>query len=259
MKNKIILFIFTFHVVVNVSAQTTDSLKAKCFDLSTRVKGDWGYGPIETDIITHVSFLGNYENIWICDFTDNWKCYPEYQIFVRADNDFVKVKNKEIFNNHQNALIQRINKHFQKEFNVLSTGDSKECFIGLELKMLSIDDVGIRFSEKEIQFIYYYGVAPYCDVVGYSSLNITWDEILPYLKNQEKSTPNYCTPSGPKVNIRSEPNVKASVNFQLDKGEFFEILEEGKADIVNGKKGKWYKIDYNGKEGYIFSFYTLCP
>ena len=89
------------------------------------------------------------------------------------------------------------------------------------------------------------------DVTGCCGL---YDGLYIYTQNK-----NYCTPSGPKVNVRSDQSVKASVNFQLDKGEFFEILEVGKKDKVNGKDGAWYKIDYNGKSGYIFSFYTICP
>lgn len=75
--------------------------------------------------------------------------------------------------------------------------------------------------------------------------------------NQEADTKT-CNPTGDNVNVRTKPDVKSDVSFQLDKNQTFELLSEEKSDVIKGNSGKWYKIKFENKEGYIFSFYTNC-
>lgn len=67
-----------------------------------------------------------------------------------------------------------------------------------------------------------------------------------------------CTPSGPDVNIRKAPGGNSDVLFQLSHGTYFDVLELGPPDRMHNKNGQWYRIDYKGEKGYIFSAYTYC-
>lgn len=46
--------------------------------------------------------------------------------------------------------------------------------------------------------------------------------------------------------------------FQVSKGEYFHIIENGKEDVVNGKSGRWKRIAYEKKKGWMFSAYMRC-
>lgn len=262
MKNNIAVFIWmAWGSFVNSQNPSGDSLKALSFDWSTLVdRNNWEDEKVKVELLTSVRFFGNYKSFWVCEFNYNGKCYPEYLLYEKVNERFIQISNIELFNNNQSALIKMANEKIQKDFKDLkSNPDSRDCVSGQdELLPLPMESMQIAFSINGLSISYYFDFGTYCDFYNYSSVEFSWYDILPYLKNQNTQTPNYCTPSGPKVNVRSDQSVNASVNFQLDRGEFFEILEVGKKDKVNGKDGSWYKIDYQGKGGYIFSFYTLC-
>lgn len=61
---------------------------------------------------------------------------------------------------------------------------------------------------------------------------------------------------GDNVNVRAEPNTKASVITKLNKTEWFDIIEKGSSEIINGKNDYWYKINYKNKTGWIFGAFT---
>lgn len=46
--------------------------------------------------------------------------------------------------------------------------------------------------------------------------------------------------------------------FQVSKGEYFHIIENGKENVVNGKSGRWKRIAYEKKKGWMFSAYMRC-
>ena len=67
-----------------------------------------------------------------------------------------------------------------------------------------------------------------------------------------------CSPAGKQVNVRKGPSAMHDTLFTLDKGEYFEVLEEGDRDLVLGKTGQWKRISYNDKEGWMFSGFMVC-
>jgi uncharacterized protein (TIGR02145 family) len=68
-----------------------------------------------------------------------------------------------------------------------------------------------------------------------------------------------CSVVGKNVNIRKENNTNSEVLFQLNEGDKLNVLDmDGSEITLNGKTGKWYYIEYEGKEGCVFSTYTKC-
>lgn len=67
-----------------------------------------------------------------------------------------------------------------------------------------------------------------------------------------------CSPAGKQTNVRKGPGKQYDTLFTLDKGQYFEVLEEGQNDLVLGRTGHWRKISYNGYEGWMFSGFMIC-
>lgn len=90
-------------------------------------------------------------------------------------------------------------------------------------------------------------------IVGLGGLILKASNILP-----EDKPPVRCTASGPNVNVRADQNLNAAMTFQVSPGEYFEILKDGKDDVVHDKSGRWKYIEYEKKKGWIFSAYMKC-
>lgn len=59
------------------------------------------------------------------------------------------------------------------------------------------------------------------------------------------------------ANVRSEPNSKGNILFQLVKGDICHIIEQGGSlEKVGNQTDRWYKINFKGKEGWVFGYYT---
>jgi len=224
------------------------------------VDGEWpGIDEkVRTNIDTRVTLIGPFMCKYICDFTNYWKCYPEITLYEYKQNTFQPIEESDLFVDGGKKLLEIANKKVADDYQ-RGQGKEHDCFVGMNPPgTVDWKNVSISFGEKGIFLSYYFDSGSYCDAENWSDTLVAWNIVEPLLKTSIKSTPNFCTPSGLKVNVRAEESAKAEVLFQLDKGEFFEILETGKTDKVNGKSGSWYKINFEGKTGYIFSFYTLC-
>jgi uncharacterized protein YgiM (DUF1202 family) len=59
------------------------------------------------------------------------------------------------------------------------------------------------------------------------------------------------------ANARSEPKTKSDVLFQLEKGDICHIIAQGGSlQEVNGVTDRWYKVNFNGQQGWVFGHYT---
>ncbi|WP_318310571.1 SH3 domain-containing protein [Flagellimonas crocea] len=59
------------------------------------------------------------------------------------------------------------------------------------------------------------------------------------------------------ANVRSNPNNNADILFQVEKGDICHIVAQGESlEKMNGITDRWYKINFNGKEGWVFGYYT---
>lgn len=63
----------------------------------------------------------------------------------------------------------------------------------------------------------------------------------------EPETPVYVKVTAKSLNVREEPNTTCTVIASLKKGDKVQVLEELE---------EWYKITYDGKEGYISKTYA---
>jgi hypothetical protein len=60
---------------------------------------------------------------------------------------------------------------------------------------------------------------------------------------------------GNQIWIRSQPTT-GEVIMKLDEGTICEVLEKGKKETIHGSTDFWYKIKYNGQEGWVFGSQT---
>ncbi|HNW89219.1 MAG TPA: SH3 domain-containing protein [Bacteroidales bacterium] len=79
------------------------------------------------------------------------------------------------------------------------------------------------------------------------------------LSNQTKNGDNnlgQLTINGTKVNVREKPGITAQVIMQLNTGDKCEIISKGNQVTVNGSSNYWYKINFNGKTGWVFGVFV---
>mgnify|MGYP006266340423 CR=1 FL=1 len=59
------------------------------------------------------------------------------------------------------------------------------------------------------------------------------------------------------LNVRSEPDTEAdNVAFQLNEGDICTILERGDLVEIRNMEDYWYKVSFEGQEGWVFGFFT---
>lgn len=66
------------------------------------------------------------------------------------------------------------------------------------------------------------------------------------------SSSELLTVLGDNVNVRSSPDKQANVLFQMDKGDRCTFVEKGNIDQVKGDTEYWYKIEFEGRQGWVF-------
>lgn len=74
--------------------------------------------------------------------------------------------------------------------------------------------------------------------------------------NAEDTCVKYLYIQGDNVNVRTEPNTKATVIMQLNKTDNCEILERGSKETISGKSDFWYKVTCKNKTGWVFGAFT---
>jgi hypothetical protein len=248
-----------YPVLISGLCLTAGYSQIKTFAWSDSVDGEWNNGfdgKVRTSIDTKIVIIGNYLYKCKSDFTYHWKCIPEEKLFEYRNNSFQPIAKPEVFADAGKAFLDIANIKLKQNYTMMG-GDINECLYGMQ-EFQGWERIGVEFNEKGISPTYYDEAETSCGGYNFCDTLITWATAKTMFKNLNAITPNFCTPSGPKVNVRASPGAKGEIIYQLDKGQFFEILETGKTDKVNGKPGTWYKINFEGAIGYIFSFYTLC-
>ena len=60
----------------------------------------------------------------------------------------------------------------------------------------------------------------------------------------------------PYLRIRDEARQDSSASSQLRRGVIVEILSSSALEeVVEGKKGRWYQVQYQGRRGWVFGSY----
>lgn len=59
------------------------------------------------------------------------------------------------------------------------------------------------------------------------------------------------------ADVKIEPKENSEVLYTVLKGDIYHILEQTESlDKINGISDRWYKISFNGQEGWVFGYYT---
>lgn len=59
------------------------------------------------------------------------------------------------------------------------------------------------------------------------------------------------------VNVRSKPSTTSDILFQVIKGDICNIIEQGDSlEEINGNTDRWFKINFDGQEGWVFGYHT---
>jgi len=60
------------------------------------------------------------------------------------------------------------------------------------------------------------------------------------------------------TNVRSEPKIDSdNIIFQVKQGDICNIIAQGNSlEEIDGNTDRWYKINYDGKEGWVFGYNT---
>lgn len=59
------------------------------------------------------------------------------------------------------------------------------------------------------------------------------------------------------LNARSNPDPEGdNVIFQLEKGNICNIVEKGDYETIRGNSSNWYKVEFEGNEGWVFGYFT---
>ncbi len=64
-------------------------------------------------------------------------------------------------------------------------------------------------------------------------------------------TPSTLTIEGNQIWIRETPKT-GKVVFKLDEGAVCRVLKKGERQVIRGQEDFWYKIEHNGKTGWVF-------
>jgi uncharacterized protein YgiM (DUF1202 family) len=59
------------------------------------------------------------------------------------------------------------------------------------------------------------------------------------------------------ANVRKEPNTNGEILFQVEKGDICHIIAQGASlEKMHDVTDRWYKINFNGQQGWVFGYYT---
>ncbi|MEZ4827651.1 MAG: SH3 domain-containing protein [Bacteroidia bacterium] len=90
-----------------------------------------------------------------------------------------------------------------------------------------------------------------------SSLISMADEALAKVSNRADLAPNQLYIIADVLNVRSAPdNETDNIVFKLKEGDICTILEKGQRVPIREMNDYWYKIEYQGQEGWVYGYFT---
>jgi hypothetical protein len=109
--------------------------------------------------------------------------YWTYELYQNKNGNYVKVQNNTLFNLEQKQLLKLINDRIKRDFNVYSTEpDTRDCFIDFgKVPTYKMNDLGIDFTDDEVQFHIEFGLPEACDAVGGTTVTFKISDIIKYL------------------------------------------------------------------------------
>ncbi len=160
-----------------VKAQETD-LKIVCSESNT--KND-KYS--ESIVLKTCEFKNHlFKSTGIADYKSRYSY--KYELFQINENDTIKVKNSDFFNQKAIDLEKLINDKLQTEYKSnFKISEISECMKWLDFRYYKLNEFGISFTDKnQVEFNIDYGIGSACFNVSSSSVVLELSEIEKYLK-----------------------------------------------------------------------------
>lgn len=83
------------------------------------------------------------------------------------------------------------------------------------------------------------------------------DEALVKVSSRPALTDNQLMIQATNLNVRSNPSTEEeNVVFKLNDGDVCTILEKGKREKIDEMNDYWYRISFNGQEGWLYGYHT---
>ena len=108
----------------------------------------------------------------------------KYELFQINENDTIKVKNSDFFNQKTIELEKLINNKLKTEYESNSKiPEISECMKWIDFRYYKLNEFGISFTDKnQMEFNIDYGIGSACFNVRFSTVILELSEIEKYLK-----------------------------------------------------------------------------
>ena len=107
------------------------------------------------------------------------KNHQIFELFLKRNNSFQKVKNEEIFNETKKELLEQINAQLEYTFNSTKKEHS-QCLNEITFTPITFDNLGISITEKTIEFHFDYGYSKTCMKSYGTTLEFSLSDIEKY-------------------------------------------------------------------------------
>ena len=177
MKYLIIILTLILTFSCKVKAQEVD-LKIVCTE-SNKKNDEYS----ESIILKTCEFKNHlFKSTGIADYKSRYSY--KYELFQINENDTIKVKNSDFFNQKAIELEKLINDKLKTEYESNSKiPEISECMKWIDFRYYKLNEFGISFTDKnQMEFNIDYGIGNACFNVRFSSVILELSEIDKYLK-----------------------------------------------------------------------------
>ena len=177
MKYLIIILTLILTFSCKVKAQEAD-LKIVCTE-SNKKNDEYS----ESIILKTCEFKNHlFKSTGIADYKSRYSY--KYELFQINENDTIKVKNSEFFNQKAIQLEKLINDKLKTEYESNSKiPEISECMKWIDFRYYKLNEFGISFTDKnQMEFNIDYGIGSACFNVRFSTVILELSEIEKYLK-----------------------------------------------------------------------------
>lgn len=109
--------------------------------------------------------------------------YSEHEVYVRKNNQYIRITNSKVFNKNQDKLVATINERILQDFYTFSAdSNTRECFTEIKsIPKYKMDDCEISFQGDDIWFEVHWGLSAACRSVDGTIVAFKVSEIVKYL------------------------------------------------------------------------------
>lgn len=167
---KELIFILFILLLCQVAQAQTGKNSVVCQEKKATIEG------LEEHETLKICTFGNYQTKTKGLPDDKGRYSYQYELLKNGK----PIKNQEMFNEKQTELINKINTQIKVEFQKMKIVDA-DCFEDVEWNTLSINDIGIEFTQEKILFNYSLGLSGACFSLDGVSIFWAWNEVEKYI------------------------------------------------------------------------------